>query len=68
MQQKNQQQRKYYVAEPSEYPMVPKFNFSQPQKEQVKDAKKLFILEMLNKFGNGWRNLKVAKPKIIAIV
>lgn len=61
---------KFYVAEPSQYPMVPKFDFKQTKEErmQAKDAKMLFNLEMLNMFGNGWRNLKIAKPRKIALV
>lgn len=71
MKNNNQQsQRKYYVAEPFEYPLVQKPDFSQTskQKAEAKDVKKLFVLQMLNKFGNGWRNLKITKPRKLATV
>lgn len=70
MKNNNQQQsRKFYVAEPNQYPMVQKHDFSLTPKERgiMNDIKKLFRLEMLNKWGNGWRKLKAAKPQKIAI-
>lgn len=60
--------QKFYVAEPAQYPMIQKFDFSISKEERkaLNEVKTLFRLEMLNKFGNGWR--KIAKPKKIAIV
>jgi hypothetical protein len=47
------QQRKFYVAEPSEYPMThePDFSTSKSEKQALKDAKKLHKLQLMNSFG-----------------
>jgi len=53
----NNQQRKFYVAEPSEYPMVQNIDFSttQAEKQALKDAKKLHKLQLMNAFGASWK-------------
>lgn len=56
MQQKTQQ-RKWYIAEPSQYPVQQKADFSttKAEKQALKEAKKLHKLQLMNAFGSSWK-------------